>query len=144
MHARLLLTFALVLLGSCVTTPPPALPPEPVTEAPALPLEACRLADVPEPVLCGTLQVPENRALAAQPGRMIGLRIVVIPALGDRTLPPLFDLAGGPGLAATESAAFWATLGVMHRENRDIVLVDQRGTGGSNALPCAVGFSNPL
>src|SRR5205085_9479322 len=49
---------------------------------------------------------------------------------------PLFFLAGGPGQAATE--AFVPLQNAFDKINRihDIVLVDQRGTGGSNALRC--------
>jgi pimeloyl-ACP methyl ester carboxylesterase len=75
---------------------------------------------------CGTLTVAENRAA---PSRTITLDIVVVPATGDRTLPPLYYLDGGPGVDATGSAQFWVTDGAIHRRHRDIVLVDQRGTG---------------
>ena len=82
---------------------------------------------------CGTLAVPEDYA---QPtGRAIQLHIAVVPALGGSG-EPLFVLAGGPGQAAT---AFYAAVapafGPIARSH-DIVLVDQRGTGGSNRLDC--------
>jgi pimeloyl-ACP methyl ester carboxylesterase len=85
---------------------------------------------------CGRLSVPENPA--APRGRRIELRVAVVPAISTRKRPdPLFVLAGGPGMAAT---AFYASVAPvfapLHRD-RDIVLVDQRGTGGSNALDCA-------
>ncbi len=107
-----------------------------------LDLHPCQLHDTPERMLCGVLAVPENRA---QPhARSISLNVVVVPATGEKTLPPLYHLEGGPGLPATGSASFWATDGTIHRQHRDIVLVDQRGTGGSGALHCAVSFTNPL
>ena len=86
-------------------------------------------------VLSGTLSLPENRD---QPdGRKISLHIVVVPALTTGVkAPPLFDLAGGPGLAATGSAAWYAADSTGYRATRDIVLVDQRGTGRSNPLRC--------
>jgi pimeloyl-ACP methyl ester carboxylesterase len=43
-------------------------------------------------------------------------------------------LAGGPGGAATESLAWAASTFTAIHTSRDIVLVDQRGTGGSNAM----------
>jgi pimeloyl-ACP methyl ester carboxylesterase len=46
----------------------------------------------------------------------------------------LFDLAGGPGAASTDAADFWAGPGREYRRRRDVVLVDQRGTGQSNRL----------
>lgn len=84
---------------------------------------------------CGRLAVPENPA--APHGRQIGLRVAVVPAVSTRKQPdPLFILAGGPGMGA---ASFYTSVapafGRIHRD-RDIVLVDQRGTGGSNALNC--------
>ena len=62
-----------------------------------------------------------------------------ISAISRRKEPdPLFVAAGGPGAAATEFyARFAAAFGGHPRRERDIVLVDQRGTGGSNRLDCA-------
>jgi pimeloyl-ACP methyl ester carboxylesterase len=45
-------------------------------------------------------------------------------------------LSGGPGLAATEDAAYVSWALDPSREHRDIVLIDQRGTGRSNPLDC--------
>ena len=83
---------------------------------------------------CGTLSVPEDRSNPS--GRQIHLNIAVFPAINREPKPdPLFLLAGGPGQSAVE--AFPVMLGLLfniHQE-RDIVLVDQRGTGKSN-LSC--------
>ena len=49
---------------------------------------------------------------------------------------PLFILAGGPGQAASFLGPFAAALTGV-RKDRDIVLVDQRGTGRSSPLECA-------
>lgn len=114
----------------------------PTAPAPRVTLEKCGIARLDEPMLCGELRVPENRARPQ--GAQIALNIVVVPARGERTLPPLYDLAGGPGLPATGAATFWATDGAIHRQHRDIVLVDQRGTGGSAPLPCPVFLSSPF
>lgn len=84
---------------------------------------------------CGTLEVPEDRAQPA--GRRITLRVAVVPAVSRSPRPdPLFLLAGGPGQAASE--AFPAEISAWERINqtRDLVLVDQRGTGGSHPLRC--------
>src|SRR3984957_20311599 len=87
---------------------------------------------------CGELTVPEN---SAQPtGRQIHLAFTRVPAISRRKhSDPLFVIAGGPGMAAT---TFYATVapvfGRIHRD-RDIVLLDQRGTGGSNPLNCPGG-----
>ena len=100
----------------------------------SLALAPCNLPGIDEALRCGRLEVPENRARPAT--RRIGLNVVVLPATGRRRAPPLFDLAGGPGLAATDAATFFATDGKVHRRHRDVVLVDQRGTGRSNPLHC--------
>ena len=84
---------------------------------------------------CGTLRVPEDRANPA--GRQIELQVAVIAAIKRDPEPDaLFLLAGGPGQSAIEAfPAIVALLFSIH-ENRDIVLVDQRGTGQSNPLRC--------
>jgi pimeloyl-ACP methyl ester carboxylesterase len=87
---------------------------------------------------CGTLPVPENRATGT--GKMIQLRVAVVPALDKQRAPdPVFWLAGGPGDAATDSAAAATGLMATVNQQRDLVLVDQRGTGGSNDLRCPQG-----
>lgn len=115
-------------------------------EARAFPLDlqTCHVAGVDETLKCGTLPVPENPALPN--GRKIELHIVVLPALEkEDSRVPLFDLAGGPGLAATDGATFFATAGQIHRQHRDVVLVDQRGTGQSHPLHCPeIESENPL
>jgi pimeloyl-ACP methyl ester carboxylesterase len=83
---------------------------------------------------CGTVTVPENRDQSA--GRRIGLNIVILPAVGPATLTPLYDIEGGPGLPTTIHADFYLNFGGGYRQGRDIVLLDQRGTGGSNGLMC--------
>jgi pimeloyl-ACP methyl ester carboxylesterase len=83
---------------------------------------------------CGRLVVPEDRSKLA--GRSISIAFVIVPATGPRTLPPLYDFAGGPGISATAGADFWAGPGAIHRLHRDVVLVDQRGTGQSALLEC--------
>jgi pimeloyl-ACP methyl ester carboxylesterase len=100
----------------------------------ALPLHKCTVQSLA--ARCGTLSVPENRAVPA--GRTISLRIVVLPATMKRTHnDPFVYLAGGPGGAATQLTAVVAGIWFELRADRDILLVDQRGTGGSNALACA-------
>lgn len=85
--------------------------------------------------LCGRLAVPENPA--APQGRQIELRVAVVPAISTRKLPdPLFVLAGGPGMGASSFYTSVAPVFERIHRDRDIVLVDQRGTGGSNALDC--------
>jgi pimeloyl-ACP methyl ester carboxylesterase len=96
-------------------------------------LKPCRLAGIDEQLLCGKFRVFENRRTRA--GRTIDLNIVVLPAFDQKTkTEPVFDLAGGPGVASTGAAAFYVTEGKEYRRRHDVVLVDQRGTGNSNQL----------
>jgi pimeloyl-ACP methyl ester carboxylesterase len=98
-----------------------------------LALTPCRLEGLASQALCGTYEVYEDRA--AKTGRKIPLRVVVVPALAAQAEPdPLVLLAGGPGQAATRVQVLLAVERI--RRKRDIVLVDQRGTGDSNPLEC--------
>src|SRR5437762_4214981 len=96
-------------------------------------LKPCRLPGIGEALLCGKFTVFENRQTCT--GRTIDLNIVVLPAFDQKTkAEPVFDLAGGPGVASTAGATFYATEGKEYRRRHDVVLVDQRGTGKSNRL----------
>jgi hypothetical protein len=85
---------------------------------------------------CGSLLVAEIPA--APHGRKISLRAVLLPATtSDRAPDPLFYLTGGPGGAATDVTAWVAQRFEPLNLNHDIVLIDQRGTGGSNHVTCS-------
>ena len=84
---------------------------------------------------CGRLAVPLDRE--RPDGERIELFVAVVDALAEQAEPdPLFVIAGGPGDAAT--GFFAATEGAFSRilRRRDIVLVDQRGSGASAPLHC--------
>lgn len=88
--------------------------------------------------LCGTLTVPEEPQSAG--GRQIQLNIAKIPAVSRSPLPdPIFFIPGGPGEAATQSFLAVASAFESLNQKRDVVLVDQRGTGGSHPLQCTPG-----
>src|SRR6202789_4333248 len=104
-----------------------------------LPLHECRLEHplrlASIPARCGVLQVPEDRA--RPDGATIDLSVAVVPALNRQAAAaPLFLLAGGPGQGATAMYAGYAAAFARANRNHDIVLVDQRGTGGSAPLSC--------
>jgi pimeloyl-ACP methyl ester carboxylesterase len=104
------------------------------TFGPTMKLEPCTLPGSVK-AECGTVQVYEDRS--GMTGKKIDLRVAVIRAKGSDPLPdPVFFLAGGPGGAATGQWASAAKLFPTLNEQRDFVLVDQRGTGGSNRLLC--------
>jgi pimeloyl-ACP methyl ester carboxylesterase len=98
-------------------------------------LSDCHIDGLRNGVLCGTLQRPLD---PAHPERaQVSIRYVVVPAMARRKFPdPVFLLAGGPGQSAVAVAA--PTMALFGRLNnrRDIVFVDQRGTGGSAPLQC--------
>ena len=84
---------------------------------------------------CGGYEVFEDREKRA--GRTIRLNIVVLPSIGADVRPdPLVFLAGGPGQGAAQMAGLIQSAFRSVQRTRDIVLVDQRGTGKSNPLNC--------
>ncbi|MGH8173214.1 MAG: alpha/beta fold hydrolase, partial [Rhodanobacteraceae bacterium] len=85
---------------------------------------------------CAPFQVPEN--WEKPDGRKIGLKLAIVRSdaqVAERDLVVL--LAGGPGQAATEvyprAAAGFAPM----LRHRNLLLLDQRGTGDSHPLRCA-------
>lgn len=114
----------------------------PGTVAVVAALDPCRLKGVEIALRCATIDVLEDRDAAGGAssdarGRTIPIRFAVIPALAAKPeADPVFVLAGGPGQAATDVAAQVVPLFRKLNQERDIVLVDQRGTGGSHRLAC--------
>lgn len=98
-----------------------------------VPLEPCRIMDGNVEGLCGTVSVWENRAL--KQGRRLALKVMVLPALQAGAPDAFFPLAGGPGQSAIDVYPATGYTSAIRRE-RDVVLVDQRGTGGSAPLNC--------
>lgn len=132
----LLTVFVLCLTGVAHSQNEPALRP--------VKLESCEVAgsepDTKIKALCGVHEVFEDRVRRS--GRRIGLKIVVFPATGaTKEQDPLFYIPGGPGSSATEDAPWVVQDLAKIRETRDLVFLDQRGTGGSNPLICE--FFNP-
>jgi pimeloyl-ACP methyl ester carboxylesterase len=123
----------LLVLGSVGASHAPPAPGRGVAEK----LKPCRVPGVDEQVLCGRFEVYENRA--TRKGRKIGLNVVVLPAAGpDVAADPLVFLAGGGVAPATRYAPFLEKAFPLLRRQRDVLLVDQRGTGKSNPLECAL------
>jgi pimeloyl-ACP methyl ester carboxylesterase len=108
-------------------------------------LKPCQLSTPGTPTRlqaeCGTFSVCENRA--AKSGRRIELRVAVISALSRTPEPdPIFFITGGPGEAATEDYVRLSPAFTRLNGKRDIVLVDQRGTGQSHPLKCTSPIDN--
>jgi pimeloyl-ACP methyl ester carboxylesterase len=103
-----------------------------------LSFEPCVLttAGLPRPTeaQCTTVQVPENPH--SRDGRTIELALAWIPVEGEAEADPVFFIAGGPGQSAREQyPALAPALGDIRR-SRHLLLLDQRGTGGSHPLHC--------
>jgi pimeloyl-ACP methyl ester carboxylesterase len=95
----------------------------------------CRMPGLGDPGECGILHVPENRADPSS--RWIPLSVYVLPAREEPSPQgALFHFAGGPGQAATEQASGNARRFGRILQTRDVVMIDQRGTGDSNPLRC--------
>jgi pimeloyl-ACP methyl ester carboxylesterase len=107
--------------------------------AASLELSDCRISAGPgAPSIkarCGTMLRPLDPS-GGEPGE-IELRVAVVPALNLTPEPdPLVPIAGGPGQGSVQfyTAYSWAFEDV--RRNRDILLIDQRGTGESATMDC--------
>ena len=83
---------------------------------------------------CHTLVVPEDRDRPR--GATIELEAMVLESVADNPEPdPMLFLAGGPGAPAIEGFADF--IGSPLLETRDLILLDQRGTGRSQpSLDC--------
>ena len=95
----------------------------------------CRVEGIRSEVLCGSVLRPLDPA--RPDGTKIVIHYVVVPATARRKLPDaVFLLAGGPGQSAIALAPSVLPLFPRLNNRRDIVFVDQRGTGRSAALEC--------
>ena len=84
---------------------------------------------------CAPFIRPQNPADPS--GRKIHLRLALIRGSAARAAPDLVVfLAGGPGQSAVDSWPLIAPALQPVLEHRDVVLLDQRGTGGSHPLTC--------
>ncbi|MEZ5355592.1 MAG: alpha/beta hydrolase [Bryobacteraceae bacterium] len=124
--AGLSLTAAAMLpLDSCAKATPSAIER----------LHACEIEEGPADAYCGKLAVWENRE--SKTGRKINLKIVIMPALSRKSsADPLFLFAGGPGQGAAKIAKNMGGAFRLVQDTRDLVFIDQRGTGDSNPLDC--------
>lgn len=104
----------------------------------AKPFIQCRLTDPNQlrsiSAECAEVSVPESEA---EGSRRITLSVARIPAINrSKQTDPIVLLAGGPGQGAQLSFTAVSTVFSRTGRQRDIVLLDQRGTGRSNMLSC--------
>lgn len=92
-------------------------------------------------VECGYLTVPENRADSDNMNTIRNF-VVIVHARSDNPIPdPLVYLSGGPGGRVTRLLPVFNFLFGGFAESRDVVLMDQRGTGFSEPRLDCPGFS---
>ncbi len=99
---------------------------------------ACTVGKIKAPSTCGTYTVYEDRA--AGTGRTIDLKFIVIHAM-HRSNRAIAWNPGGPGASSTAAAetivdGSFARELMMLRDRYDILLVDNRGAGGSALQQC--------
>ena len=125
MGARLLIRVALgVAALACAAS----------ASATAAPLGRCMSA-VHDRTLCGHVTVPLDRG-GAVPGT-IALRVKALPpSAGGSAGAPVVAIAGGPGQAAVPLLDAFASVLRPLLRSRELVVFDQRGTGGSGRLRC--------
>ncbi len=105
-------------------------------------LEECRINAGPGfpgiKARCGTLDRHENPSDPGSP--LLALSVAVVPALSLEPEPdPFVPIAGGPGQSTIEFYSLLSHAFEDIRRTRDIVLLDQRGTGASAKMECDIG-----
>ena len=99
-------------------------------------LAPCRLKGVEHEARCGSVSRPLDPARPQGP--QIQVHFAVLPALAQRKTPdPVFFFAGGPGQSAMALAGPLSQQFARLNNRRDLVFIDQRGTGRSAPLKCA-------
>ena len=95
----------------------------------------CYIEGLSDRLRCGYIIVNEN---PNEPnGQKINIHYAVIPAVKNIYPNQAFlAIAGGPGQSAIDNAPLFNNTFARIRETRDILLIDQRGTGRSNILKC--------
>lgn len=105
--------------------------------------DTCYVEGVSDRLNCGFVTVPENPN--KPDGKQIQVHYVILPAVKNANHEEaLLAIAGGPGQSAIDNAASFNTMLSKVRQQRDILLIDQRGTGRSNLLQCDQGAQSAL
>ena len=99
------------------------------TLATSLHLAPCKIAGAP--ARCGTFDVRES----PRSSRTLPLKVIVLAAR-EHNDSAIFPFSGGPGMATTPGAEDEIKIFGAELRRHDVVLVDQRGTGGSAPLRC--------
>ena len=126
-------------LAALLALLPPALVAADSPAGDGLPLEDCRISAGPGfpgiEARCADFERPLDPA--DPDGETITVFVAIVSALSlEPQRDPFVPIAGGPGQATSEFYAAYANAFESIRQERDIVLVDQRGTGRSTRLDC--------
>jgi pimeloyl-ACP methyl ester carboxylesterase len=120
-----------LFLSTCLLV----LPAAGALAAPAKTERSCHLPGAEDTLRCVTVPVPLDYAKA--PASTLPLHVTIAPAFREASRPdPVFVLAGGPGEAGSDVLPLLAGAFKRVRATRDIVFIDQRGTGLSGKLDC--------
>jgi pimeloyl-ACP methyl ester carboxylesterase len=133
---RVWLLMWVAVLGAAWVSPPVAAQQGPSTAAAGDLLKPCRVRGFEHDVRCGHVRRPLD---PAQPtGASLAVHFVVVKAVArNKQADPLVFFAGGPGQSAIDVAAAMAQGPLARLGNRrDMVFIDQRGTGRSAPLHC--------
>lgn len=129
---RIALPWLLAAGAAQAAAPKPAAPE---SARPAAATRNCHLPGVTETLTCVSVPVPLD--YADPRAGTLKLHVTVAPALRQGTRSdPLFVLAGGPGQAGSDVLVLLSAAFKRVRATRDIVFIDQRGTGLSGKLDC--------
>lgn len=142
--ASLLLATAALVVG-CDDDDETAAPATETTEAAASQtagsiafedLKPCDKQPVPKGYRCGEIEVPWERADPELGTTTVGFAVRERVAADEPTQGAIFALEGGPGFSSTGTAHAYEGLFGDLLEHRELVLVDQRGTGLSGPIRC--------
>ncbi|MBV8735408.1 MAG: alpha/beta fold hydrolase [Solirubrobacterales bacterium] len=87
-------------------------------------------------VLCGNIKVPLYWSAPRRGSLHVHFEVYLHSDSALPALEPIVAMEGGPGYPSTGSAASYLfMIGSLHRRH-DLILMDQRGTGGSDAIDC--------
>ena len=123
---------AMLAIAGCATK---VASPASAPTSPALTIAPCTPPGVNEPLKCGTYEVFENRD--TKTGKTLTIAFTIAPATGtNRLSDAIVPIAGGPGDSVRRATAGMLDSLSALRDERDIVLIDVRGTGDSALLSC--------
>ena len=106
-----------------------------IADEPVSDENSCYVDGLSDRLRCGYITVAENPQKPN--GRRIQIHFVVIPAIKNIYPDQAFlAISGGPGQSAIDQAPVFERAFGKVRQQRDILLIDQRGTGRSNILEC--------